>query len=120
MAHFLRFKVTYYHHHPSVTHATITSSPPSSSRLYTPISPFYHLHSICQRSLSTTAYLTIPPVTFFHVFSETPRSVSELPFPFRKLVPIPHDLIPGYRRVIYGRSATECSFSELSALPVTA
>ena len=64
MAHLLRFKVTYYQH-PSVTHATITSSPPSFSRFYTPISPFYHLHSICQHSLSATAYLTIPPVTFF-------------------------------------------------------
>jgi len=51
MAHFLRLKVTYYQH-PSVIHATITSSPPSFSRFHSPISLFYHLHSICQHSLT--------------------------------------------------------------------
>ena len=56
MAHFLRFKVSYYQH-PSVTHATITSSLSSFSRFYTPISPFYHLHSICQHSLTLYNYL---------------------------------------------------------------
>ena len=63
MARLLRFKVTYYQH-PSVTLATITSSPPPS-----PVSTLQSLPSITftvsANTLSATAYLTIPPVTFF-------------------------------------------------------
>jgi len=56
MAHHLRFKVTYYQH-PSVIHTTITISPPPSP-VSTLQSPFYHLHIICQHSL--TLYNCLP------------------------------------------------------------